>query len=80
MSSHMPSIVVSCHYGQNVWGALEHYFLTRKMERPDVPHNGFGDLFPSLILFVFFLNWTRPAERQVGDDEKAPGMNLAMVG
>lgn len=52
MSSLMPSIVVSCHYGQNVWGALEHYFFTRKIERPDVPHNGFGDLFPFLILFV----------------------------
>ena len=39
-----------------------------------------GISFPSLILFVLFLNWTRPADGQVGDDEKAPGMNLAMVG
>lgn len=52
MSSPMPSTVVSCHYGQNVWGALEHYFFTRKIERPDVPHNGFGDLFPFLVLLV----------------------------
>lgn len=52
MFSSMASIVVSCHYSHNAWGAHEQYFFTRKIERPDIPHNGSRNLFPLFILFV----------------------------
>lgn len=70
MFSPMPSIVVLCHYGQNVWGAQEHYFFTGKTERPDSPLNGFLESLFLLYLVCFFLNWTHPCEGQMGDDEK----------